>query len=251
MKLSKLRGCVLLSTSMLCAPSLAFAQDPAPTDFAVTDEIIVLGRNIPNPQRSTSQIASFLSEADLERTGDSNAALALTRLSGLSVVGGKFAFVRGLGDRYSTARLNGSPLPSPEPLRRTVPLNLFPSNILSGATVQKTFSTNYPGEFGGGIIDLTTVNEQVEPYLKLKAGIGLNTVSSVKDGIYVNGGDLDWLGYDDGIRDFPDGLRAAIDNGTLIESLSPAEIETIGESLVNSPLSVIQRGTVGPDFNGS
>ncbi len=246
-------GSVLLGTTMLIAPSVAFAQDEdaalniQPT---ITDQIIVRGRNIPDPLRATSQVATFLSEDDLSRTGDDNAALALTRLSGLSVVGGKFAYVRGLGDRYSSARLNGSPLPSPEPLRRTVPLDLFPSNILGGATVQKTFSPNYPGEFGGGIIDLHTLRDPGEPFLNAKVGVGMNTFTTAHNGIFVRGGDRDWLGYDDGLRDIPDPIQALIDAGEPLPADDAAR-EAVGESLVNSPLSVIQSGTLGPNFEGS
>ena len=145
----------LLSTAILLAlaPMVAAQEATAPTetpeDSRTLQTVVVRGQFIPEPQRETSQVATFLSTEDLARQGDSNAALALTRLSGLSIVSGRFAFVRGLGDRYSSALLNGSPLPSPEPLRRTVPLDLFPSSVLAGAAVQKTFSANYPGEFGG------------------------------------------------------------------------------------------------------
>ncbi|WP_428409164.1 TonB-dependent receptor domain-containing protein [Hyphococcus sp.] len=251
----------LLASTMLIAPS-AFAQD-AGTEGAggasnnlgiqptYADEIVVLGRNIPEPQRATSQVATFLNTEDLARTGDDTAAEALKRLSGLSIVGGKFAYVRGLGDRYSSARLNGSPLPSPEPLKRTVPLDLFPSNILSGATVQKTFSPNYPGEFGGGIIDLQTLRKPDDNFLNAKLGIGMNTVTTARDGLYVNGGDLDWLGYDDGTRSMPDELKAIVGTDVQLADLTPAEQEAAGESLVNSPLSVIQVGSVGPNFEGS
>ena len=251
MKPSQLLNSMLMATTMLIVPTMAVAQDAPAPQFVVDDQIIVRGTNIPDPQRATSQVASFLSEEDLARTGDSNAALALTRLSGLSVVGGKFAFVRGLGDRYSAARLNGSPLPSPEPLRRTVPLDLFPSNILRGATVQKTFSPNYPGEFGGGIIDLETIRDPGEPYLNVKYGVGLNTVTTATNGLFVNGGDLDFLGYDDGLRSIPGPLQNALDAPDRLDSLTDAELEIVGESLINSPLSVIQEGTLGPDHEFS
>jgi len=210
-----------------------------------------MGRNIPEPQRATSQVATFLNADDLKRTGDDNAALALTRLSGLSVVGGKFAYVRGLGDRYSSARLNGSPLPSPEPLKRTVPLDLFPSNILSGATVQKTFSPNYPGEFGGGIIDLQTLRKPTENFFNVKLGVGANLVTTGHDGLFVRGGNRDWLGYDNGLRDMPDGLKALVATDVELEDLPDAEQEALGESLVNSPLSVIQNGSLGPNTEAS
>jgi len=120
------------------------------------EEIVVVGRNIPNVVRATPQIVSVLSTADIARTGEGDIAGALTRVTGLSVVGGGFVYVRGLGDRYSSSLLNGSPLPSPEPLRRSVPLDIFPTAIVGSALVQKTYSVNYPGEFGGGVINLTT-----------------------------------------------------------------------------------------------
>src|SRR3546814_18004177 len=65
-------------------------------------------------------------------------------------------YVRGLGDRYSLALLNGSPLPSPEPLKRVIPLDIFPSNVIDSTLVQKSYSATFPGEFGGGVINLTT-----------------------------------------------------------------------------------------------
>jgi outer membrane receptor protein involved in Fe transport len=250
MKLKLTLASLLLMSSMLLSPSLATAQEPA-EPAASDDVIIVRGRNIPEPQRATSQVATFLSTEDLRRTGDDNAALALTRLSGLSIVGGRFAYVRGLGDRYSSARLNGSSLPSPEPLRRTVPFDLFPSNILQGATVQKTFSANYPGEFGGGIIDLQTLKDPGEAFANVKFEVGANLETTFHDGFFVRGGDLDWLGFDDGIRSIPAPLASLIETGAPLSSLTPGEIETAGESLVNSPLLVIQEGSLGPNFEGS
>lgn len=253
MKSSLSFGSMLLLSTMLVAPTAAYAQadQPAADTSSVTDEIVVLGRNIPDPQRTTSQVASFLSRDDLARTGDANAALALTRLSGLSVVGGKFAFVRGLGDRYSAARLNGSLLPSPEPLRRTVPLDLFPSSVLEGATVQKTYSPNYAAEFGGGIIDLQTRRDPGDSFLNVKLGVGVNTVATGNNGIFVRGGDLDFLGFDDGLRSIPDPIQAVIDSRTPLTDLDDAQIEVLGESLVNSPLRVIQDGSLGPNFEAS
>ena len=248
----------LLTTALaFCLTPIITAQETeTATETAVEEDertlqtVIVRGEFIPEPQRQTSQVASFITPDDLIRTGDDNIAVALTRLSGLSVVDGKFAYVRGLGDRYSSALLNGSPLPSPEPLRRTVPLNLFPSNVLNGAAVQKTYSANYPGEFGGGVIDLETKGAPDEDYFKVKAGLSVNTASTLKDGLFVRGSDTDWLGYDDGLRDLPGPIDAVVRAGTEIESNSELGA-TLGESLVNSPLSVIQSGELGPNSSAT
>lgn len=241
----------LLITTMLFTPTLAAAQDEQmPAD---DEEIVVLGNNIPEPMRETSEVATFLSVEELERTGDDNAAQALTRLTGLSVVSNRFVFVRGLGDRYSSALLNGSPLPSPEPLRRQVPLDLFPSNILDGATVQKTFSPNYPGEFGGGIIDLRTLRMPVENFFTIKAATAYNTESTGSDYLTYYGESSDWSTVSDGRRELPGIIRDAIDTNLRINSsnFSDAELEAFGESFTNSPLTVIQREEeAAPDFEG-
>lgn len=250
----------LLTATMLSAPAFALAQTPAPPPPPAEEpaaevepeEILVLGKNIPEPQRDTSEVVTVLTAEDLARAGDDTAAAALTRLSGLSVVSGKFVYVRGLGDRYSQALLNGSPLPSPEPLRRQVPLDLFPSNILEGAVVQKTFSPDYPGEFGGGVIDLQTLRKPEEPFLDVQVGVGLNTVSTGKNGLVYEGSRNDWTGFGGAIRDVPDALQAAFDSGRYVNStnFSAAELQTIGRSLANTPLTLLQEQLQWPDFNG-
>ncbi len=250
---------VLMATSALIAPGFAAAQDAlaptaqtpaaqvqetAPQEEQVVDEIVVLGRYIPEPNRETSEVAAFLTSEDLERTGDSNAAAALTRVTGLSIVEGRFIYVRGLGERYSSALLNSSPLPSPEPLQRVVPLDLFPSSILDGVTVQKTYSANYPGEFGGGMIDLTTVEAPNEPFLSLSASIGGNTESTGSSGLIYFGSRTDFLGFDDGTRDVPGPLSLAFNSGNRIQAgpnYTDAELRRIGQSLSNAPLRLLQR----------
>ncbi|WP_421792883.1 TonB-dependent receptor domain-containing protein [Hyphobacterium sp.] len=237
----------LLASTMFIAPSAVAQQAEATAEQISQDTIVVRGQFIPEPQRQTAQVASFVTNEDLLRSGDGDAAIALTRVSGLSVVGGRFAYVRGLGDRYSSALLNGSPLPSPEPLRRTVPLDLFPSGVLDRIAVQKTYSANYQGEFGGGLIDLRTLRRPVENFINLSTSIGYNTETTLEDGLFHHGSDQDWTGWDGGLRDLPGPLQAVVNSGTRLNSLTDAQIEAAGESLVNSPLTVIQQGELGPD----
>jgi len=242
-----------LLTTFLISPSIATAQEQPPTESAEDrDVVVVLGRYIPEPQQESTAVANFLSMEDLDRTGDSNAAQALMRLTGLSVASGRYVYVRGLGDRYSAALLNGASLPSPDPLRRQVPLDLFPSNILAGATVQKTFSPNYPGEFGGGIIDLQTLSKPDIPFLTMKLGTGGNTASTDKRAPVYRGHKTDWYGFDHTLRDTPAAIRQAISTGQRIDSahFSSSELERLGESFVNSPLTVIQSEHLQPDFEG-
>ncbi len=196
----KTRLSVLLLSSALTTAA-AFAQD-APTTTPV-DEVVTTSTRIPNEKRITSEITSVLDEDVFTTTGAGDIASALTRVTGLSLSQGKFVIVRGLNERYSSATLNGSPLPSPEPLRRVAPLDLFPTSILSDVVVQKTFSPEFSGEFGGGSIQMSTKGLPDEAFLDLSISGSVNTETSFQDGLVYGGSDTDWLGYDNGLRDLP------------------------------------------------
>lgn len=242
----------LLATSALFAPGLAFAQTPAPADAETeVEELIVLGANIPEPNRESSEVGAFLTVEDLQRTGDPSAAEALTRVTGLTVVEGRFVYVRGLGERYSSALLNGSPLPSPEPLQRVVPLDLFPSSILDSVTVQKTYSANFPGEFGGGVIDLKTIRAPKEPFLSISSSLGVNSETTGKDGLIYYGSRTDFTGFDDGTRDVPAQIKAAFDAGQQINraNFDTDELAAMGRSLVNAPLRLLQDKIIPANFS--
>ncbi|UZK66465.1 TonB-dependent receptor plug domain-containing protein [Sphingomonas sp. M1-B02] len=185
-------------------------------EFEGTDDIVVIGRNVPNVVRATPQVVSVLSSEDIARTGEGDIAGALGRVTGLSVVGNGFVYVRGLGDRYSSSLLNGSPLPSPEPLRRVVPLDIFPTNVIASSLVQKSYSVNYPGEFGGGVINLTTRAVPKEAFFQVGASISADTITTDNRGLVHDGGSKDWFGYDSGTRKVPDFIRDAGKNRTSV-----------------------------------
>jgi len=238
---SRLFLAALLAGTGLASQS-AIAQDaPAPTPPAGEDvaeapeeevdisapggdglEIVVTGRYIPEPVRNTAQVVSVLSAEEIARTGEGDISGALQRVTGLSVTNNGFVYVRGLGDRYSLALLNGLALPSPEPLRRVVPLDIFPTSIVSSAVVQKSYSVNYPGEYGGGVINLTTAALPDENYLTFGGGVSVDSETTLQLGYTYYGSKYDILGYDDGTRDLPAALR---DNGGQLVSASVLENE--------------------------
>ncbi|MNU71263.1 TonB-dependent Receptor Plug Domain protein [compost metagenome] len=251
---------LLLATTALATS--AFAQEaPVAADAPVAasdqdqpsavGDIVVLGRFIPEQNRRSPEVAAFLTAEDLQRTGDGTAAEALTRVTGLSIVEGRFVYVRGLGERYSSALLNGSPLPSPEPLQRVVPLDLFPSEILAGVTVQKTYSAAYPGEFGGGVIDLTTVSAPSEPFFNFKSSLGVNSETTGREGLVYFGSRTDFTGFDDGTRDVPGPLRLAFRSGRRVVAgadFSNDDLRRIGQSLENAPLRLLQKEETPVNF---
>jgi outer membrane receptor protein involved in Fe transport len=180
------------------------------------ESIVVTGQRDRNVIRNSPQVVSVLSSEDIARTGEGDIAGSLQRVTGLSIVGNGFVFVRGLGDRYSLSLLNGSPLPSPEPLRRVVPLDIFPTSIIASALVQKSYSPNFPGEFGGGVINLTTTATPAESFFEITGSLGGDTFTTDNLGYAYYGGDTDYLGFDDGTRAVPACILAAGQNGTRI-----------------------------------
>ena len=237
----------LMGTTALAASQGAFAQ--AIDTSSVTDEIVVRGVNIPDEKRATSEISSVLDEVSFQRTGDADIAAALARVSGLSVADGKFVIVRGLNERYSSVTINGSPLPSPEPLRRVVPLDLIPTSFLSGSLVQKTYSPQFSAEFGGGLVELRTKSVPDEFYLNIGLSAGLDTVTTGQQGLTHDGGELDFLGFDDGTRSVPGLVRDAFFGFDGINT--PADQNALEASLASPETSVIFEETIPPNYNVS
>lgn len=211
--------------------------------------VTVEARRERNVQRETTQVLTVLSTEDIARTGEGDIAGALGRVTGLSVVGSGFVYVRGLGDRYSLALLNGSPLPSPEPLRRAVPLDLFPTDLMASSLVQKTYSPNFPGEFGGGVINLTTLAIPTRPFLDVSVGISGDVETTGQVGYDYYGNEYDWTGY--GNRDLPPALASFFASG---ERLSAGGVDSgaIASQFVSRNNGVVQKiDEIPPNYSGS
>ena len=157
-------------------------------------------------QRKSATVLDGISAQQISRLGDSDAASALRRVTGISVEGGKFVYVRGLSDRYSKTTLNGAEIPGLDPNKNAVQMDLFPSNLIENMIVYKTFSPDLPGDFTGGNVDIVTRDFPSRFTLQFSASYGFNPrVNFNKDFIIYRGGKTDWLGKDDGTRAFPAG----------------------------------------------
>jgi outer membrane receptor protein involved in Fe transport len=216
-------------------------------------EILVTGRVSRDAVRNATQVLSVLSAEQIARTGEGDIAGALGRVTGLSVQSGGFVFVRGLGDRYSLALLNGLPLPSPQPLSRVVPLDIFPTNVIASSLVQKTYSANYPGEFGGGVINLTTRAVPEESFLTISGGISGDTETTGQPGYSYYGSDSDWTGFDDGSRDAPPALQAFLDSGQQLSDITDRAVMRgiIKDITVPSFMTLQKLGELPVNFSGS
>lgn len=283
MKMSRLATLLLLSTA-LGAPSLAMAQEapagpPAAAEGSADTQtpagetavaepnagqqataaepdvsvpggaIVVTGRRDRNVVKSSDQVVSVLGTADIQRTGEGNIAGALSRVTGLSLVGSGFVYVRGLGDRYSLALLNGSPLPSPEPLRRVVPLDIFPTNVVASSLVQKTYSANFPGEFGGGVVNLTTTAVPEEGFFNISGGVQVDSEATGKFGYTYYGASSDWTGFDDGSRNPPPALAAFFASGNRIGD-GTVDSTVLASELMRASRVLLQKvGDLPPNYS--
>ena len=172
------------------------------------EEVFVLGEFVPVEKRDTSEISNVLGQDDLNLVPETNVGAALSRVAGLSLVGGKYVYVRGLGERYSSTLLNLARISSPVPFQKTVPLDIVPNNIVKSLLVQKTYSAQYPGDFSGGVVDIRTKTTPDEDYLIFKLSAGGNSKTTDGDGLSYSGGKKDNWGYDDGTRSIPRNVQA-------------------------------------------
>lgn len=152
----------------------------------------------------SSRIEDSISTEEISRLPDSSAAQAIRRVTGVSIVGGKYVFVRGLGERYSNTLLNNVEIPSPEPNRRVVPMDIFPASLLASLQTVKTFSPDQPGGFAGGSVQVFTKDFPEALTMSLSLSTGFNTQATGNDGLTYPGGSLDFLGFDDGTRKLPE-----------------------------------------------
>lgn len=211
---------IVLTGAMLLSGVSAlpvFAQDAGdkPVIDPGMEEVVVLGRlrsaaeSLQDERMNEEVVTDVLGAEMISRVGDSTVALALRRVSGLSLVGDKFVYVRGLGERYSNTLLNGAAVPSPDLTRNVIPLDVFPTSIVESLRVQKSYSADMPANFGGGSVDIRTKGIPDSFTYSLEVGGGFNTETDGDVLTYRGGGDDEW-GEDDGTRALPDSIATAI-----------------------------------------
>lgn len=247
------KSAIYMAIASTFAVNLAGVQAYAqPQEDDTIEEVVTTGTRLKGSAAAVLQerqnqafVADILGADQIARTGDGDAAGALRRVTGLTLVDGKFIYVRGLGERYSSTQLNGMGVPSPDPTRSVVPLDLFPSDIIESLNVQKSFSPNMPAHFGGGNVDVRTKTIPNDFVFKMSGSIGTNT-NNGDDGFFYEGADDDWTGRDDGTRGLPDSIR---------DNLNAAQSDDGIEGSTQYPLTLADRQTmlgdmfwdIGPD----
>ena len=185
-------------------PSIVYAQSSEDNGNSAIEEVVVQARLLSGAEelageRMVDEVISDIIGSDfISRVGDSTVANALQRVSGITLVGNKFVYVRGLGERYSSSVLNGATIPSPDLTRNVLPLDIFPTSIVESLSVQKSYSADRPASFGGGAIDIRTKSIPDNFVASIEVSGGFN--SETEDLLSYSGGDDDRWGTDDGTR---------------------------------------------------
>ncbi len=181
-------------------------------------------------QRNATNIVNSVTAEQIERSPDGDAAEAIQRVSGVTVQDGKYIFVRGLGERYTTTSLNGARIPSPEPERKVVPLDLFPSGLLEAITTSKTFTPDQPGDFSGAQVNLKTREFPARRVFTLSLSGGFNDRATFQDVLVAPTTGTEWLGFGGSERKIPDNVVEAGNLG----GLSQTQVNDLVGSFRNS-----------------
>ena len=217
---------VIVKKSEVTTIDLALSSEAYKSEDVVVEARAVQNTDaalLKNRQKSTT-ISDAISAEALSRSGSGDAADAVTQVPGATVQGGKYVIIRGLGGRYSSAQLNGAELPSADPDQRSFQLDLLPSNLLDNIVVSKSFTPDKPGNFSGGVIDIGTKEFPETFLMKVSSSSSYNSQANMNDAFLTyGGGELDWLGFDDGTRDIPDELGGDIDIPSIGEAYTDPE----------------------------
>ena len=215
-----------VAASILFPTTIANAQS---NEEEVIEEVVATGTRLKGTatavmeeRKNQAFVADIMGAEQIARTGDSDAAGALRRVTGLTLVDGRFIYVRGLGERYSSTQLNGAIVPSPDPTRNVIPLDLFPSSIIESLAVQKSYSPSMPAAFGGGNVNIRLKSIPTQRVFNVSAAVGIDTENS-GDVLDYAGGGRDWTGEDDGTRGVSAAIQERWDSKNFLDDLEPEE----------------------------
>lgn len=172
-------------------------------------------------RRESTAVQDSLSSEEMRRAPDSTASEAVRRTVGV-VTRDDYVYVRGLGGRYVVTTLNGVALPNTDPDVPGVQLDIFPSGLLESLSIRKTFTADVPGDWAGGLVDVSTQTFPTDFQLRAGLGFGVNTATSFQRTLGHRGGSLDFLGFDDGTRSMP-----AAAGGAHVSDLSVEERDAL------------------------
>jgi outer membrane receptor protein involved in Fe transport len=155
-------------------------------------------------KKKAANVMDGISSVKFRQIGDSDASEAVKRVTGVSVEGGRYVFVRGLGDRYTKTTLNSVDIPGLDPDRNSIQIDIFPTNLIDNMMVLKSSVAELPADFTGGVVNIETKDFPDYKVFNISAGVTYNPSMHFNNSYFTyNGGKTDWLGIDDGTRELP------------------------------------------------
>ena len=190
-------------------------------------------------QKKSITLLDGLSAQTIKSSGASNIASAVKNVPGVSIQGGKYVYVRGLGDRYTKSILNGVDIPGLDPDRNTVQMDIFPTNILDNIIVVKSAAAEYPADFTGGVIDVVTKDFPTKANYSVSVGAGYNPNMHLRDDyLSYTGSKTDFLGYDDGMRNLPvnrnQSIPGTFENSSILTNMTDVFNKELSAKQTNS-----------------
>jgi TonB-dependent receptor len=180
-----------------------------------TEEVIVAAKAVNsfeaallNQRKNSNSISDGFSAEQIKKSPDATSSDALKRVTGISVMEGKYIFVRGTSERYSGALLNNTSLASTENEKRSFAFDLLPANLIENTVIDKSFTPDKPANYAGGIVNVNTVDFPSKLTLRVSVGSSYGSNTSFENFNTYNGGSKDFLGIDDGTRGLPDKFPA-------------------------------------------
>jgi len=182
-------------------------------------------------RRLSASVSDSIGKEELNNSAASNAAGALEKVTGVSVVGDGFVYVRGLGERYSSTMMNGAMVPTTEPEKRVVSLDLFPSGLIENIKILKTYTPDLPSEFAGGLVQMQTIEFPAQAMFQLNTRAGFNTRTTFSPFQTSRGGSTDYFGFDNGHRSIP--ALIPTDKRLIPGNFTPAQFQSFGQAFSN------------------
>lgn len=198
-------------------------------------------------QKSSLSISSGISAELIRKSPDKNTSEVLKRVSGTSIQDNKYIIVRGLSDRYNSAMLNNSVLPNTEVDKKAFSFDILPSNLIDAIVVNKTASADIPGDFSGGVVQVTTKDFPDVPFLNFSLGTSYNTQSTFKDFLSPKKSGNEVFGFYSKDRDIPSGFPSRIDYLAKTES----ERFALSRTFANNWGYDKVKATLGPIFQAN
>ena len=206
-----------------------------------------------NLQRKSITLLDGLSAQSIKSSGAGNVASAIKSVPGVSIQGGKYVYVRGLGDRYTKSILNGVDIPGLDPDRNTIQMDVFPTSILENVIVVKSAAAEYPADFTGGVIDIVTKDYPSKKSFSFSLGTSYNPNMHLNSNyLSYTGSRTDWLGYDDGMRKRPvnryQPIPGTFTNSSLLTALTDAFNKELTAKRTNSGVNYDFGFTAGNQY---